>query len=363
MFKNSYITSYCFNDENCKKQLVSGRNVLFRSGDEFAILPHRIRLKLTDHNKQKLLALREFDVVEFYDHNLFDIFYQNSSNDNTLVITNQCNSNCIMCPCSSWFRKRQACETTEHLCNLVKYIPQGAPHLTITGGEPTLLKEGLFDVFDSIRENLPDTECLILTNGRTLSNVPYFESLINHLPPKTLFGIPLYGPNASIHDSITQSNGSFFQTVQGLHNLQQKGIPFELRFVETSINSMSFLETCVFIAQNFPKTTVVNIIALELTGSAYENRNKVWIPYEKAFQNSRNGIKYLIKSGINVSFYNFPLCKVDRSYWQLCSKSITDYKIRYAEDCKDCELKTICGGVFSSTLLATKMKLIPPKRI
>ena len=36
-------------------------------------------------------------------------------------------------------------------------------------------------------------------------------------------------------------------------------------------------------------------------------------------------------------------------YWNLCSKSISDYKIQYDDTCAQCYVKEICGGVFGST--------------
>ena len=69
----------------------------------------------------------------------------------------------------------------------------------------------------------------------------------------------------------------------------------------------------------------------------------------------------LMEHGIDVRLYNFPLCKVDRSYWGLCARSITDYKISYLNDCKSCSVRDVCGGVFRSTLNLTGMKLVPIK--
>ena len=62
---------------------------------------------------------------------------------------------------------------------------------------------------------------------------------------------------------------------------------------------------------------------------------------------------------IDVQLYNFPLCKVERNYWALCAKSITDYKIRYNSQCETCNVKSVCGGVFGTTLAVTNMILTP----
>ena len=39
----------------------------------------------------------------------------------------------------------------------------------------------------------------------------------------------------------------------------------------------------------------------------------------------------IIKSGITVNLYNFPLCNIDKRLYSIANRSITDYKIRYKE--------------------------------
>ena len=87
-----------------------------------------------------------------------------------------------------------------------------------------------------------------------------------------------------------------------------------------------------------------------MLGSAFINQNEVWIKYSEAFQCSKEAIKLLIKNGIDVALYNFPLCAVEKEYHYICCKSITDYKIRYNIECDQCRLKDACGGVFAGTL-------------
>ena len=75
------------------------------------------------------------------------ILYRDDSNDNAIVVTNQCNSNCIMCPDSDIVRNTRENPDIKKLIEQVKYIPNDTKHITITGGEPGLLKENLFCFF------------------------------------------------------------------------------------------------------------------------------------------------------------------------------------------------------------------------
>ena len=65
---------------------------------------------------------------------------------------------------------------------------------------------------------------------------------------------------------------------------------------------------------------------IKLMGNAAKNMKDVWLPYKDMFEKSEKAIRLLIKHGIDVQLYNFPLCSVKREYWDICSKSISDYK-------------------------------------
>ena len=41
---------------------------------------------------------------------------------------------------------------------------------------------------------------------------------------------------------------------------------------------------------------------------------------------------------------------VDSKYWGLYKKSISGYKVRYLEACKDCNERNSCGGIFAGTV-------------
>jgi hypothetical protein len=109
--------------------------------------------------------------------------------------------------------------------------------------------------------------------------------------------------------------------------------------------------------KEIPRIEYVSIIAMEMTGSAYKNRDIVWIPYKKAFELISDGVIELIKNAIDVKLYNFPLCTVQKKYWTLCEKSISPHKVRYAETCDRCSVKSVCGGIFAGTFLLEKEEL------
>ena len=237
----------------------------------------------------------------------------------------------------------------DYLLSLIRYIPATLPHVTITGGEPFMIREKLFDILGYLKEKCVGTEFLLLTNGRAFSIAGYAERLVNTAPSRFCVGIPIHGNNARLHDSITRVNGSFEQTVDGIKKLIKGNVDVEIRIVVTRFNADSFTDIARMIIKEYPNISSVKIMAMEMLGNAATHFNQVWIPYDEIFGKIKSAINLLVNNNIDVAIYNMPLCFVDEGYWYICKKSISDYKIRYYDKCLDCNVKNLCGGVFAGT--------------
>jgi hypothetical protein len=123
------------------------------------------------------------------------------------------------------------------------------------------------------------------------------------------------------------------------------------------LNIDDFNNIAALIVNEFPDIRYVSVMAMEMTGNAYVNKDEVWIPYRKAFNKIADAVMFLIKNGIDVKLYNFPLCTVEQKYWTLCEKSISPNKVRFADCCCECTYKGACGGVFAGTYLLEKDEL------
>ena len=198
------------------------------------------------------------------------------SNDNALFITSQCNNRCVMCcqppllrnDLDGYFQKNMA---------LIDSAPRELRSLGITGGEPTLLGDRLFELLRHIRLKLPETEIHLLTNGRTFADKEYARKLAECDTEKILLGIPLHADYAGDHDAITQVKGSFEETMLGLYNLGRYDIGIELRVVITKINYLRLPKLPDFIYRNLPFVEFISLMGLEYTGYTIKNRKVVWI--------------------------------------------------------------------------------------
>ena len=88
-------------------------------------------------------TLINFDVIEILRNRYIKVLYRDDSSDNVILVTNQCNSNCIMCPDSDLVRSTNYNPNINELIEQIKCIPNDTEHITITGGEPGLLKYDL----------------------------------------------------------------------------------------------------------------------------------------------------------------------------------------------------------------------------
>ncbi len=344
-----YIFKVCFSNDEHIRFMQTGLNHIFKLGDEvrlytydgYIIMPKTAQKLFDEFNEDDVLSINEMGIISH--------LYRSDSDDNAIVFTMQCNSNCVMCPCSETSRKKGFLSSAEYIKELLRYIPEHARYLTLTGGEPTLLKDDFFVVMEYIKQTRGNTHFQLLTNGRVFGDYSFTKMFVECLPQSIELGIPLYGYNEETHDSITRSPGSFKQTVIGIHNLLHHNIDVELRIVLTKQNIDYIEKVVAYIVKYLSGVRCVNFMGLELMGNAAKNMDMVWLPYDVMFQKAEKAIKMLIEHGMDVKLYNFPLCAVKKEYWVLCAKSISDYKIEYDDLCSECKVREICGGIFDST--------------
>ena len=351
------IAALAFDEAACSALSKNGLSVLYVDESGMTLFPDETVLSRNPMQVRAIRKYNNFDVVEIWPNGTVIRKYNDKSQDNYFFITGVCNSNCVMCPSPEASRKNASEADIENLMTLARHIPSDTPHLTITGGEPFIIGEGIFLFIDYLRQKFVNTEFLFLTNGRVFSLDKYLKMFADTAPAHSIVAIPIHGSCAEVHDSISRAKNSFEQTRAGIRNLLENHIPVEIRIVVNKLNANDFADIARLILREFGGVEYVSIIAMEMTGNARVNQKSVWISYKTAFASVKNAVEILIRGGIDVKLYNFPLCCVDSAYWALCEKSISPEKVRYSEICRDCMYKANCGGVFAGTLKLEKDEL------
>jgi His-Xaa-Ser system radical SAM maturase HxsC len=337
-------------DNSSKEKLIERElSVLYVDDTEVVLLPDEVVLSKEFADIEQLRQYNNYDVVEIWENGVVNRRYNDQSDDNYFFVTGSCNSNCIMCPSPDVTRKNVPQTNISELIELARHIPTDAPHLTITGGEPFLIGECIFPFIQYLKERFSDTDFLFLTNGRIFAVEKYLRQFVEKVPYKSIVAIPIHGSCESIHDSITRADGSFKQTKQGIKKLLKNHIQVEIRLVISRLNIYDFDKIADLIIEEFKGIEYVSVIAMEMTGNARVNKEQVWISYRQSMEVIASSLKKMIENGVDVKLYNFPICTVQKQFWTLCEKSISESKVRFAESCKNCKYKTACGGVFAGT--------------
>ena len=302
-------------------------------------VPHVDRLREMDH-------LHDGDIVVVEGASGFvRSLYRPREHHHHIFVTERCSSNCLMCSQPPKDR-----DDVEALANrnrqLIELIMPGPPYLTITGGEPTLLGDHLFQLISHLKESLPNTELHMLTNGRTFAWPGYAQRFAGLEHPNICLGIPLYSDCATEHDFVVQAQNAFDQTVAGLHQAARNEIRTEIRVVLHRLTIPRLIRLAEYIYRNLPFVEHVALMGLEHTGYTPRNIDQLWIdPFD--YQNELEAaVELLAMRGMNVSIYNHQLCVLRRSLWRFARKSISDWKNLYLPACEKCSALADCGGLF-----------------
>jgi His-Xaa-Ser system radical SAM maturase HxsC len=298
------------------------------------------------YNILSLDHLNEGDIILVNTDGVINTLFRTESHHNFLLLTERCNSNCLMC--SQPPRDKNDDYLIENHKKLIPLIPKSCEELGLTGGEPTLLGDHFFELLEVIKNELPETEIHCLTNGRSFAwhNVADRLGSLNY--SKLMLGIPLYSDHSHMHDYIVQSRDAFNQTILGLYNLARYHQRVEIRVVLHQQTIGRLLKLAKFIYRNLPFVEHVVFMGLENQGYTPFNRKILWVEPTTYMDQLQEAVEYLNDMGMNVSIYNSQLCTMPNDLWKFNRRSISDWKNIYLEECKACAMKEECGGLFAS---------------
>ena len=311
--------------------------------------PHLNENKKIVFNIPSLDHLKSGDLVTIGVDGNIKTLYRVNSFHNTLLATERCNSNCLMCSqppkdkndIPAWYSIYQ---------KLIPLIPKDCFELCISGGEPTLMGELFFKLLERIKIELPETEIHVLTNGRTFAWNNMAQRLAQIDFKRLMLGIPVYADYYQVHDYIVQSENAFNQTILGLHNLARYNQRIEIRVVLHKQSIPRLTKLARYIYKNLPFAEHVTFMGLEYIGYTVHNIEKLWIDPKDYNDELTEAVEFLAGQGMHVSIYNSQLCVLPERLWQFTKKSISDWKNDYLPECESCKKLNDCGGLFTWNL-------------
>ena len=247
-----------------------------------------------------------------------------------IFLGGRCNNNCLHCSTS-----HKSSSQTD-IGQIVASLGQKEEdNVAFYGGEP-MLRNDLLDII-SVAKGNGYRRIKLVTNGRALSDAQFLDRTMT--AGCRLFEITLWGSNPALHDHMTQTQGSFRETVGGLETLA--GYPDD-KFVCVRVpackENYPDMENTVVTALNFG----VNRIVLSVQD------------YQAAFQS----VLPHIKNAINISIFNrtwiliegIPFCVLqglEEHMGEIYSgwDNIYDRTFQQHKYCVGCIYKELCPGV------------------
>jgi sulfatase maturation enzyme AslB (radical SAM superfamily) len=207
-------------------------------------------------------------------------------------------------------------------------------NIILYGGEPTL-RNDLLSIITAAREK-GYRRIKLVTNGRSFSNVHYLQQVIKS--GASLFEITLWGSNPNLHEYLSRTPGSFWETIHGLENLSE--IPHD-KFVCTRIpvckENLSDIENIVMTALN----TGAHRIIL-----SNQDQN---LSVQSAFPHIANAINISIFNRVWILTEGIPFCLM-QGLEQHISEIYTGWDTIYQrmhqknKECVECIYEDLCPG-------------------
>lgn len=291
--------------------------------------------------------LCEGDVVAIDKEGIITVLFEKESSQNCLFLTDRCNCRCVMCP------QQLGQGADDYRINLVlkllSLIDEKTPHLGITGGEPTLARDGLLKIITTCKRCLPKTALTLLTNGINFSDESFVSDLANIKHPCLQVDVALYADTDDLHDRIVGVK-AFWRVIKGLYNLASSRQRMGIRIVMHKMNFERLPQIASFIYHNLPFVWHVAFMEMETIGHAKDNLDDLWIDPFDYNELLEEAVRFLVYRDMNVSVYNAQLCVLKPSLWKYAKKSISDWKNTFLDQCDGCIKKNDCGGCFSTSI-------------
>ena len=285
-----------------------------------------------------------------------------------IAIWNQCNNHCLMCTNSFNFQLEDSnpysFENLRKRWANRKFKPNDP--LSFTGGEPTIHPD-FFKVIHWFHSQYPKNKIVIASNGRMF----YYKSFIKQLfeMNNLLLEIALHGYDEKTHDFITRTQGSFKQTIEGIHNIlryKNDSQELEIRIIITKLTYKNLDKILAFIKNEFDIKQIIDIVLifLEMEGQAKNNLNIVGITYKEVMKSLPQVVNKWASYFGDLRLYHFPLCVLPPGLWPYAWRTLREEEIMFLPCCNKCFLKKYCLGIHRDYLtLVGNKEFKPPKKI
>ena len=272
-----------------------------------------------------------------------------------LRLTMACNERCPFCnvPMEDYESLTPDEETTQQ--ELDAFIEAGDQTLTISGGEPTLLRRRLLRLVTRARQG--GMAFVEVQTNATLIDTSYAEALREAGVTSAFVSLLSHVP--ALHDELAGLEGAFEKCIRGIHALTEVGIRVALNPVTARTTQHLIPDYVDFVAATLPGVTSISLSAVQPHGRARQHLD-LMPDYGTLRQYVLRAQVVAQEHGIDLlnPYCGLPLCV---GWSEAMSQSVEAIEAqashtaqglqnsgnkRHGEPCMDCGLRTRCGGAW-----------------
>ena len=267
-----------------------------------------------------------------------------------------CNNNCLFCVQAD--NKFKENKTFQEIKKDLVECKKRCDEAVLTGGEVTIRKD--FIEIVKLCKDLGYKKIQIQTNGRMFSSLDFCKKTIE--AGATEFSPAIHGYCEEQHDYLTQTKGSFKQTVKGIKNLKSLKAKVITNTVIVKTNYKN-AEDIARLLINL-KVDQYQLAFVHPMGNAWKNFEIIVPNISEASCYIHKGLQLGINKGIKVMAEAMPYCQMKGYEDYIAEKIIPETEIRGNKnqetndftnqrknlgkskflECKKCKWENVCEG-------------------
>jgi len=195
-----------------------------------------------------------------------------------MELTSKCNALCRHCYNNSGWNDVDDVMTPEKWLNFTQYIVKqgGVFECLLSGGEPLLLGNRLFDMMDILHED--GSIFVFMTNGYLMTK-KYVEKFRQYR--FRWFQISIDGAKKTYHDHFRNLDGAWERAVEAAIEISQAGIPLKIAHCVTPYN-IDYIDEMCELANKIGCDELL-CGGVSVSGRAYINKDLILDENQKAF--------------------------------------------------------------------------------
>lgn len=250
-----------------------------------------------------------------------------------------CHNNCTFCGSKEPTAVIDRSDIEESILNHLDYQRKiGIERLDIGGCDPG--EYGQIFSLIAYAKDIGFKYVRLYTHGRTLIGKRLVKTFMD--AGLDSVEVPIYGPDARIHDYVTNTRGSWKDSTYGLENCKNQGLETFVSSVIARSNKDDLIETYKSLLEYAPASNI-KFSPVKFKREA-KDLEKFSLPVAEAIPNIRRLVIYGINTDSPVRFRDVPFCAIGY-YYNHTRASVKKDMIHPAELCSSCIYEPVCDGI------------------